>query len=347
MKLPWVCYLSCPMADSTLTVAVLGATGRVGREMLAILDQRDFPCGRLRVLASSRSAGQILNFRGAELVVEDVATADLAGIQIALFSAGGSTSRDWAPRFADAGAVVVDNSSAWRMDPEVPLVVPEVNPDALQPPLRIIANPNCSTIQLVVVLVGLQKAWGLERVVVSTYQSVSGAGEKGVREYRAQRDSAAEEAPVMGQVVHENVVPWIGSLAEHGYTEEEIKVERESRKIMGLPELRVSCTAVRVPVITAHGESVNVQLTGEATVDELRECIDALPGVQVLDDPERRRFPTPLGVAGADDVFVGRIRPDPSAPNTWNLWVVGDNLRKGAALNAVQIAELLVARSLV
>lgn len=333
--------------DSRLTVAVLGATGRVGREMLAILEQRDFPCGRLRALASSRSAGRTLTFGGAEITVEDVVTADLGGIDIALFSAGGSTSRQWAPRFADRGAVVVDNSSAWRMDPQVPLVVPEVNADALQPPLRIIANPNCSTIQLVVVLTGLQEGWGLERVVVSTYQSVSGAGEKGVREYQAQRYGRSMDAPVMGQVVHENVVPWIGTLVELGYTEEEVKVERESRKIMSLPALRVCCTAVRVPVITAHGESVNVQLSRPATLEEIRERIHALPGVQVLDDPERRRFPMPLQVAGADDVFVGRIRPDPSAPNAWNLWVVGDNLRKGAALNAVQIAEVLVARELV
>jgi len=332
--------------DARRTVAVLGATGRVGREMLAILDQRGFPCGRLRALASARSAGRTLTFRGAEVVVEDVATADLEGIDIALFSAGGSTSREWAPRFSDAGAVVVDNSSAWRMDPQVPLVVPEVNADALQPPLRIIANPNCSTIQLVVVLSGLEEGWGLERVVVSTYQSVSGAGEKGVREYRAQRDDGSVEAPVMGQVVHENVVPWIGPLAELGYTEEEIKVERESRKIMRLPALRVTCTAVRVPVMVAHGESVNVQLSRPATLEEVRRRIDGLPGVQVLDDPEVRRFPMPLQVAGEDDVFVGRIRPDPSAPNAWNLWVVGDNLRKGAALNAVQIAEVLVAREL-
>lgn len=334
-------------ADSRLTVAVLGATGRVGREMLAILEQRDFPCGRLRAMASSRSAGQTLTFGGAEVTVEDVSTADLGGIDIALFSAGGSTSLHWAPRFVEAGAVVVDNSSAWRMDPEVPLVVPEVNSHVLRPPVRIIANPNCSTIQLVVVLVGLQKGWGLERVVVSTYQSVSGAGEKGVREYRAQRDGSSRDASVMGQVVHENVVPWIGPVAELGYTEEEVKVERESRKIMSLPALRVSCTAVRVPVIAAHGESVNVQLCRPATLDELRERIDALPGVQVLDDPDQRLFPTPLQVAGEDDVFVGRIRPDPSAPNAWNLWVVGDNLRKGAALNAVQIAEVLVARELV
>jgi len=334
------------MAESQLTVAVLGATGRVGREMLAILAQRDFPCGRLRALASARSAGRPLTFRGAEVIVEDVATADLSGIDIALFSAGGSTSREWAPRFADAGAVVVDNSSAWRMDPEVPLVVPEVNPDALTPPLRIIANPNCSTIQLVVVLAGLQKGWGLERVVVSTYQSVSGAGEAGVREYQAQRDGLSADATVMGQVVFENVVPWIGALAELGYTEEEVKVERESRKIMGLPALRVTCTAVRVPVIGAHSESVNVQLSRPAALEELRACLRALPGVQVLDDPEQRQFPMPLRVAGQDDVFVGRLRPDPSAPNAWNLWVVGDNVRKGAALNAVQIAEVLVAREL-
>ncbi len=329
------------MVDSPKTVAVLGATGRVGREMLAIVEQREFPCRTLRALASSRSAGRSLHFRGTEITVEDVATADLSGIDIALFSAGGSTSRKWAPRFADAGAVVVDNSSAWRMDPEVPLVVPEVNPDALQPPLRIIANPNCSTIQLVVVLAGLEAGWGLERVVVSTYQSVSGAGEKGVREYEAQRDGRSDDASVMGHIIHENVVPWIGPLDELGYTEEEAKVERESRKIMSLPELKVCCTAVRVPVISAHSESVNVQLSRPATLEELRERLHALAGVQVLDEPEQRRYPTPLEVAGQDDVFVGRIRPDPSAPNCWNLWIVGDNVRKGAALNAVQIAELL------
>jgi aspartate-semialdehyde dehydrogenase len=335
------------MDGSQPTVAVLGATGRVGREMLCILEQRDFPCGRLRVMASSRSAGRTLTFRGAEVIVEDVAKADLDGVDIALFSAGGSTSREWAPRFADAGAVVVDNSSAWRMDPEVPLVVPEVNADVLERPLRIIANPNCSTIQLVVVLEGLQERWGLERVVVSTYQSVSGAGEAGVREYQAQRDGTSQDASVMGQLVFENVVPWIGPLAELGYTEEEVKVERESRKIMSLPELRITCTAVRVPVIGAHSEAVNVQLSRSATLDEVRDCIGALPGVRVLDDPEQRRFPMPLAVAGEDDVYVGRIRPDPSAPNAWNLWVVGDNVRKGAALNAVQIAEVLVARELV
>ncbi|MFH2009072.1 MAG: aspartate-semialdehyde dehydrogenase [bacterium] len=330
------------MPASEITVAVLGATGRVGRVMLSILEERDFPCARPRLFASSRSAGSTMRFRGEDLTVEDVARADLEGIGIALFSAGGGTSREWAPRFAEAGAVVVDNSSAWRMDPEVPLVVPEVNPDAVLSQHRIIANPNCSTIQLVVVLVGLQRHWGLERVVVSTYQSVSGAGEKGVREYEAQRDARSDASEVMGRVVHENVVPWIGTLGEDDYTEEELKVERESQKILGLPALRVTCTAVRVPVITGHSEAVTVQLSRDTTVSELRKALAALPGVVVMDEPAARQFPTPRETAGRDEVFVGRIRPDRSASRSWNLWVVGDNIRKGAALNAVQIAELLV-----
>ncbi len=339
------------MADLEPTVAILGATGRVGREMLAILEERGFPCGRLRALASGRSAGQSLTFRATQVTVEDVEGADLSGIQIALFSAGGSVSRRWAPRFVEAGALVVDNSSAWRMDPQVPLVVPEVNPDALLlgrkgpggllAPPGIVANPNCSTIQLVVVLAALAR-WGLRRVIVSTYQSVSGAGERGVREYRAQRDGLSSSSDVMGRVVHENVVPWIGPLGDQGYTEEEMKMVRESRKILGLPGLRLCCTAVRVPVVSAHCESVNVQLARDASQQDLRSCLGSLQGVRLLDDPHRRVFPTPRDAAGGDDILVGRLRPDPSAPNTWNMWVVADNVRKGAALNAVQIAELLL-----
>ncbi len=326
------------------TVAVLGATGRVGRQMLSILEGRRFPCAALRCLASHRSAGQSLTFCGQPVTVQDVDRADLAGIDVALFSAGSGTSKIWAPRFAEAGAVVVDNSSAWRMDPEIPLVVPEVNMDVVGPEHRIIANPNCSTIQLVVVLNGLERQWGLERVVVSTYQAVSGAGEKAVREYRAQRDEGATAAGVMGQVVHENVVPWIGSLADDGYTDEELKARNESRKILRRPDLRVTCTCVRVPVVNGHSESVNVQLRGDATVAEIRRVLAALPGVKVLDDPEQRTFPMPRDVSGKDDVYVGRIRPDGSAPRSFNLWVVGDNVRKGAALNAVQIAEAWLER---
>jgi aspartate-semialdehyde dehydrogenase len=271
--------------------------------------------------------------------VEDVARADLGGIDLALFSAGAATSLEWAPRFAEAGALVVDNSSAWRRDPAVPLVVPEINMDVVEAGHRIIANPNCSTIQLVMVLGGLELAWGLERVVVSTYQAVSGAGEKAVREYRAQRDAGSQEAPVMGRVIHENVIPWIGKLSEDGYTDEELKARDESRKILRRPDLRVSCTCVRVPVVNGHSESVNVELRAPATLQELRLVIAALPGVQLLDDPGTKLFPVPREISGKDDVAVGRVRPDPSAPNAFNLWIVGDNVRKGAALNAVQIAE--------
>jgi aspartate-semialdehyde dehydrogenase len=240
--------------------------------------------------------------------------------------------------------VVVDNSSAWRMDPEIPLVVPEVNMDVVKERHRIIANPNCSTIQLVLVLHGLERRWGLERVVVSTYQAVSGAGEKAVREYHAQRDTGATEAAVMGQIIHENVVPWIGKLSDDGYTDEELKARNESRKILRRPDLRVTCTCVRVPVVNAHSESVNVELRAPATLEEIRETLGALPGVRLLDEPEARQFPMPRDVSGQDDVAVGRIRPDGSAPNAWNLWIVGDNVRKGAALNAVQIAEAWLAR---
>ena len=307
--------------------------------MLAVLEERGFPCKGLRAMASSRSAGQELRFRGEPVLVEDVARADLGGIDLALFSAGAATSLEWAPRFAEAGALVVDNSSAWRRDPAVPLVVPEINMDVVEAGHRIIANPNCSTIQLVMVLGGLELAWGLERVVVSTYQAVSGAGEKAVREYRAQRDAGSQEAPVMGRVIHENVIPWIGKLSEDGYTDEELKARDESRKILRRPDLRVSCTCVRVPVVNGHSESVNVELRAPATLQELRLVIAALPGVQLLDDPGTKLFPVPREISGKDDVAVGRVRPDPSAPNAFNLWIVGDNVRKGAALNAVQIAE--------
>lgn len=323
----------------TLTVAVLGATGRVGREMLEVLASRRFPCARLRALASHRSAGQTLSFRDEEVSVEDVERADLSGIDLALFSAGAAASRRWAPRFLEAGARVVDNSSAWRKDPEVPLVVPEVNRDAITGEHRLVANPNCSTIQLVLALHPLDRAFGVERVVLSTYQAISGAGEKALREYRAQRDQGATDAPVLGDVIHENVLPWIGSLAEAGYTDEELKARDESRKILGRPELRVSCTCVRVPVLNAHSESVAVTLRRAVSRGALLEALAAAPGVQVVDEPEARRFPTPQQVSGRDEVWVGRIRPDLGDPLSWNLWVVGDNLRKGAALNAVQIAE--------
>lgn len=323
----------------TMTVALLGATGRVGREMLEVLASRRFPCTRLRALASHRSAGQTLLFRDEEVMVEDVERADLSGIDLALFSAGAAASRRWAPRFQEVGARVVDNSSAWRRDSNVPLVVPEVNGAVLSGDHRLVANPNCSTIQLVLALHPLDRAFGVERVVLSTYQAISGAGEKALREYRAQRDQGATDASVLGDIIHENVLPWIGSLGEAGYTDEELKARDESRKILGRPDLHVNCTCVRVPVQNAHSEAVTVTLGRAVFRDEVVAALSAAPGILVVDEPEARRFPTPRQVSGRDEVWVGRIRPDLGDPRSWNLWIVGDNLRKGAALNAVQIAE--------
>ncbi|MCR6704657.1 MAG: aspartate-semialdehyde dehydrogenase [Cellulomonas sp.] len=344
---------------SALNLAVVGATGQVGAVMRRLLEERDFPVASIRYFASARSAGRTLPWRDQEIVVEDVATADLSGIDVALFSAGGSTSKEHAPRFAAAGAIVVDNSSAWRRDPQVPLVVSEVNPEALDEiPLGIVANPNCTTMAAMPVLRPLHAEAGLRRLVVSTYQAVSGSGLAGAQELDAQVRAAVEQdtlalvqdgsavtfpAPVKYVApIAFDVVPLAGSIVDDGLneTDEEQKLRHESRKILSIPGLLVSGTCVRVPVFTGHSLSVNVEFERPLSPERARELLADAPGVQLED------VPTPLKAAGADPSFVGRIRADEGAPDGRGLalFISNDNLRKGAALNAVQIAELLATR---
>jgi aspartate-semialdehyde dehydrogenase len=343
----------------TVTVAVVGATGQVGAVMRRLLEERDFPVGRIRYFASARSAGTTLPWRGEDVVVEDAATADVSGIDIAIFSAGGATSKAQAPRFAEAGAIVIDNSSAWRMDPEVPLVVSEVNPEALDDVRRgIIANPNCTTMAAMPVLRPLHEEAGLRRLVVSTYQAVSGSGLAGVEELDTQVRAAVEQDTTA--LVHDggaldlpqpkkyvapiafDVVPLAGSIVDDGSqeTDEEQKLRNESRKILGIPDLLVSGTCVRVPVFTGHSLSINAEFERPLPVERARELLSAAPGVELSE------VPTPLQAAGADPSFVGRLRQDAGVPDQRGvaLFVSNDNLRKGAALNAVQIAELVTAR---
>jgi len=342
--------------NAGITVALVGATGQVGRVMRQLLEERDFPAGTVRFLASSRSAGTTLPFRGQDVLVEDVATADLAGIDVALFSAGATASREHAPRFAAAGAVVVDNSSAWRKDPDVPLVVSEVNPHAMADrPKGIIANPNCTTMAAMPTLKVLDAEAGLQRLIVSTYQAVSGSGVAGVSELEGQvraavdqdltalaLDGSAVTFPEPEKYVAPiafDVVALAGSIVDDGSeeTDEEQKLRNESRKILELPDLAVAGTCVRVPVFTGHALSINAEFSRPISPDRARELLGDAAGVELTD------VPTPLQAAGADDTFVGRIRTDQSVPEGRGLamFVVGDNLRKGAALNAVQIAELL------
>jgi aspartate-semialdehyde dehydrogenase len=327
-----------------MRVAVIGATGQVGLVMLKVLEERRFPVSELLPAASPASAGRMLAFAGGEVRVRTVEEALAAQPDLALFSAGGEASRLWAPRFAEGGCTVIDNSSAWRMDPDVPLVVPEVNPGALDGGARIIANPNCSTIQLVVALKPLHDRYGLRRVVVSTYQSVTGTGYKAVEQLRAEREGRPPAHRPYPHPIDGNVLPHCDVFEEDGYTREEKKLVRESRKILGLPDLALTATAVRVPVMGGHSESVNVQFERPAPPNEVRALLGESPGVVVLDDPSAALYPMPIHAEGRDPVFVGRIRADESAPNALNLWIVSDNLRKGAATNAVQIAEALRGR---
>jgi len=341
------------------TVAVVGATGQVGAVMRRLLDERDFPLGDIRFFASARSAGSTLSWRGRDIVVEDAETADLAGLDIALFSAGGATSKALAPKYAAAGVVVIDNSSAWRMDPDVPLIVSEVNPSAIaQMRKGIIANPNCTTMAAMPVLRPLHNEAGLRRLIVSSYQAVSGSGLAGVEELESQVRGALESD--VTSLVHDgssvampepkkyvrpiafDVIPLAGSIVDDGSyeTDEEQKLRNESRKILGIPELQVSGTCVRVPVFTGHSLSINAEFDSAISVERALELLSSAPGVEVTD------VPTPLQAAGADASFVGRIRQDQSVSDGKGLvlFVSNDNLRKGAALNAVQIAELLIAQ---
>ncbi|HNQ35634.1 MAG TPA: aspartate-semialdehyde dehydrogenase [bacterium] len=327
-------------------VGVVGASGAVGRRMVSILESRRFPVGRLRLFASERSAGQRLEFAGEPVEIERLTPESFTpDIDLLLFSAGASVSREYAPRAAALGIFVVDNSSAWRMEPGIPLVVPEVNPEALSPESLIIANPNCSTIQMVCALYPLHRAARLRRVVVSTYQAVSGAGQKAIREMEDQLESlrgGREVKPaVFPHQIAFNLIPQIDLFLDNGYTKEEMKMVNETRKIMGEPSLPVTATCVRVPVLVAHSEAVTVDLEKPLEAGAAREILARAPGVEVIDAPEAGRYPMPLMAAGRDAVYVGRIRRDLSSPNGLSFWVVSDNLRKGAALNAVQIAECL------
>jgi aspartate-semialdehyde dehydrogenase len=337
-------------SHSPLTVAILGATGAVGRTMIRVLLERRFPIGSLRLLASERSAGTTLDIDGKPITVELANPDAFDGVDIALFSAGGDVSRGLAPEAAARGATVIDNSSAWRMEPGIPLVVSQVNPDDLEGHQGIIANPNCSTMQLAPVLMALRDSVGLERVVVDTYQSVSGTGGKAIAELDGQiRADVAGEPPQASVYPHPiafNALPEIDVFLPNGYTREEWKVVTESRKILHLPDLRISCTAVRIPVRVSHSEAVHVETRAPITPDEARALFAAVPGVIVRDDPQTHTYPLATDAAGRDEVFVGRVRQDPSIPDGRGIafWVVSDNLRKGAATNAVEIAEALVER---
>jgi aspartate-semialdehyde dehydrogenase len=329
-------------------VAVAGATGVVGREMLRVLEDRNFPVKSIKLLASERSKGKTLTFKGEQIPVEVLADDSFDGVDIALFSAGGGTSKRFAPSAAKAGCVVIDNSSAWRMDPTVPLVVPEVNPGDLKWHKGIIANPNCSTIQMVVVLKPLHDAARIRRVIVSTYQAVSGAGSAALAELREQTRalvSGETYAPkIFPHQIAFNVIPQIpqsGAFEENGYTSEEMKMVNETKKILGDQGIMVTATTVRVPVYTGHSESVNVETEKKLTADEAREILRSAPGVIVQDDPSTQLYPLAVNAAGQYDTFVGRIREDLSHPSALDMWIVADNLLKGAASNAVQIAEIL------
>ncbi len=329
-------------------VAVVGATGLVGGEMMKILEERNFPVKELKLLASERSLGKELKFKGKDCPVEVLDENSFEGVEIGLFSAGGSISEKFAPIAAKAGCVVIDNTSAFRMDPECPLVVPEVNPDAisLYKNKRIIANPNCSTIQMVVALKPIHDVAGIKRIVVSTYQAVSGTGKNAVEELvnqtRALLTMKDPQIEVYPHRIAFNCLPHIDVFLDNGYTKEEMKMVNETQKIMGDPSIAVTATTVRVPVFYGHSEAVNIETKRKISAVEARAILAQAPGVTVLDNPEEVIYPLPSDAAGRDDTFVGRIREDESIPNGLNLWVVSDNIRKGAALNTIQIAEILV-----
>ncbi len=326
-------------------VAVAGATGAVGAEMLKVLEDRDFPVSKIKMLASHRSVGKELEFRGEKHAVEELGTGSFKGVDIALFSCGGGRSKEFAPAAVADGCVVVDNSSAFRLDDDVPLVVPEINAEAAKGHKGIIANPNCSTIIADVAIWPIHKAVGVKRVVCATYQATSGAGAKGMAELKEQVAAIEKgEAPNIEFFAHQiafNLIPSIGGFTENGYSTEEMKLLNETRKIFGDDSVNVSCTTVRVPVYRAHSEAINLELRGPLSVEDARGLIDAAPGVELVDDIASETYPMPLDASGKYDVLVGRIRKDESVENGLDMWVSGDQLLKGAALNAVQIAELL------
>jgi len=336
------------MAEKRVNVAVAGATGAVGNQMIRCLEERNFPIRSIKLLASKRSVGRELRFRGDLMPVEELTDESFAGVDVALFSAGGDTSLRFAPLAAQAGCVVVDNSSAWRMDPQVPLVVPEVNPHAIAgyKAKGIIANPNCSTIQMVVALNPIHRAFGIKRVVVSTYQAVSGTGKKAVDELfdqtRAMINFVGYENKIYPHRIAFNCLPHIDRFQDNGYTKEEMKMVNETRKILEDDRIGVTATTVRVPVFYGHSEAVNVETRENITAIAVRKILEESPGVAVVDEPAKNRYPLATDAAGQDLTLVGRVRQDESVQNGVNLWIVADNIRKGAATNAVQIAEILV-----
>lgn len=337
-------------------VAILGATGAVGQEFINLIEERNFPFAELKLLASARSAGKKLTVAGKEYTVEEATPTSFAGIDIALF-AGGAASKEFAPHAVKAGAVVIDNSSAFRMDPEVPLVVPEVNPEAVRKHKGIIANPNCSTIIMVMALKPIHDRAPIKRVVVSTYQAVSGAGKEGIDELTDQVKAISDGKPIQANILPSaslskhyqiafNLLPQIDVFLEDGYTKEEMKMVNETRKIMETPDMAITATTIRVPVYRSHSESVNLELEKHISVTEAKEVLAAFPGVIVQDNPAEMEYPMPLFTSSKNEVFVGRIREDDSVKHGLNLWVVGDQIRKGAALNALQIAELMIKENL-
>ena len=327
-------------------VAIIGATGAVGREMLVCLEERNFPLSKISLLASARSAGKKLTFRGEELTIKELTADSFHGIDIALFSAGGGISKKFAPIAAEAGCIAIDNSSAFRMDPDVPLIVPEINgQDALNPPRDIIANPNCSTIITLMGLAPLHHAFGLKAIIASTYQAVSGSGAHGIIELEDQMKALVSGNPVETNVyphqIANNVIPHVDVFQDTGYTKEEQKMLHEGRKILGLPKLKVTCTCVRVPVMRSHSISITAIFDQDPSVEEAQAAFKGRTGVRLVDNPGNALYPVPLSTTGNDDCEVGRIRKDQVLANALALWVVGDQVKKGAALNAVQIAEIL------
>jgi aspartate-semialdehyde dehydrogenase len=328
-----------------MKLAVVGATGMVGHVMLKVLEERNLPIDELLLVASARSVGKTLTYKGQSHTVIGLEEAVAAQPDLALFSAGGDTSLEWAPKFAAVGTKVIDNSSAWRMDPNIKLVVPEINASALTPDDMIIANPNCSTIQMVMALAPLHRKFGIQRLVISTYQSITGTGVKAVEQL--ENEAAGKEgAKAYPHPIHKNALPHCDVFLENAYTKEEMKLVHETRKILDTPNMAITATAVRIPVVGGHSESVNVTFENAFELDAIRSLLSETPGVVVLDDPQNNNYPMPLQAADKDAVFVGRIRYDESIKNGLNLWIVADNLRKGAATNTVQIAEYLIAEKL-
>jgi aspartate-semialdehyde dehydrogenase len=329
-----------------MKLAVVGATGLVGQEVLKVLEERSFPFDDLYLVASSKSVGQSITFKGKNYTVKSIEEACKLAPDVAIFSAGGNTSLEWAPKFAEAGTIVIDNSSAWRMDPTKKLIVPEINGNVLGIDDRIIANPNCSTIQMVLALAPLHIKYRLKRIVVSTYQSVTGTGKDAVQQMMDERQGI-NGPKVYPHMIDMNVLPHIDSFLDNGYTKEEMKMVNETRKILGDKTIGVTSTTVRVPTIGGHSEAVNAEFYEDFNLSEVRSVLASTPGVIVQDDPKNNIYPMPINSKNRDEVFVGRLRKDESQPNTLNMWIVADNLRKGAATNAVQIAEFMLEKSLV